>query len=98
MCNTNNNTRYGTIDTPTHAHQTNDKSKQVKTQRACSDYRKAEFPHRAAPITGVRHIGAVTAQRLKDDARAHLGAGCPLARVEAVADLQRVVAAADHDE
>ena len=38
---------------------------QVKTQRACSDYHKVEFPHCRTRITDLRYIGSVTAARLK---------------------------------
>ncbi|KAI8477452.1 MAG: hypothetical protein J3K34DRAFT_515786 [Monoraphidium minutum] len=66
----------------------------VKTQRACSDYRKVEFPHALAKITDLRNIGAVTAARLKADAKQHLGPHCPLERVETVGELQQLVQAA----
>ena len=65
--------------------------KQVKTARACQDYRKEEFPHATARITELRYIGAVTAEKLKAGARRHLGAACPVDSVTTVADMRALL-------
>jgi hypothetical protein len=41
-------------------------STQVKTQRAMNDYRKSEYPHYRDELTKLKHLGTITAQRLKD--------------------------------
>lgn len=66
----------------------------MKTQRACSDYRKVEFAHASAKITDLRYIGLVTSQRLKTDAKLRLGEACPLNTVTTVEELKAVVDAA----
>lgn len=63
---------------------------QVKTQRALNDYRKSAYPHYKDEITRLRFIGVVSANRLKD-ARAHLGQDVPVACVETVQDLKKLV-------
>ena len=39
---------------------------QVKTQRALNDYRKCDYPHANDDVTKLKHIGSITAQRLRD--------------------------------
>jgi hypothetical protein len=72
----------------------------VKTARAIAEYRKVEFPHATARITELRHIGAITAERLKSNARRHVGAAyppdCPDS-VTTVADMRALLQAAEHN-
>lgn len=77
-----------------HPHSPQPQLSQVKTQRACSDYRKVEFAHASAKITDLRYIGLVTSQRLKTDAKLRLGEACPLNTVTTVEELKAVVDAA----
>mgnify|MGYP001807215921 CR=1 FL=1 len=52
---------------------------QVKTQRALNDYRKSEYPHYKDELTKLKHIGSITAQRLRE-IQSHLD--CPYSSIE----------------
>lgn len=66
----------------------------VKTQRALNDYRKADYPHYNDELTKLKHIGSITAQRLRD-IQMHLD--CPYASVETVEQLKMLVQFADQN-
>jgi hypothetical protein len=58
----------------------------VKTQRALNDYRKSEWPHYKDELTKLKHIGSITAQRLRE-IQSHLD--CPYTCVETGAGSER---------
>lgn len=53
---------------------------QVKTQRALNDYRKSDYPHFKDELTKLKHIGSITAQRLRE-IQSHLP-DCPYSSIE----------------
>ncbi|KXZ52828.1 hypothetical protein GPECTOR_8g211 [Gonium pectorale] len=66
----------------------------VKTQRALNDYRKSEYPHFKDELTKLKHIGSITAQRLRE-IQQHLD--CPYSSIESVEQLKQLMAYADQN-
>ncbi|GFR43768.1 hypothetical protein Agub_g4882 [Astrephomene gubernaculifera] len=66
----------------------------VKTQRALNDYRKSDYPHYKDELTKLKHIGSITAQRLRDIST-HLES--PFTSVETVEQLKQLMQYADQN-
>ncbi|PNW75496.1 hypothetical protein CHLRE_12g529050v5 [Chlamydomonas reinhardtii] len=66
----------------------------VKTQRALNDYRKSEYPHYKDELTKLKHIGSITAQRLRE-IQSHLD--CPYSSIETVEQLKQLMLFADQN-
>ncbi|KAG2498858.1 hypothetical protein HYH03_003050 [Edaphochlamys debaryana] len=66
----------------------------VKTQRALNDYRKSEYPHYKDELTKLKHIGSITAQRLRE-IQQHLD--CPYSTIETVEQLKQLMQYADQN-
>ncbi|PNG99636.1 hypothetical protein TSOC_014581, partial [Tetrabaena socialis] len=66
----------------------------VKTQRALNDYRKSEYPHYRDELTKLKHIGSITAQRLRE-IQQHLD--CPYTTIETVEQLKQLMQYADQN-